>query len=429
MSAEAPRTVPAGADHAPSRLDGPYSWAVALASLLMVTVGMGALLIPGVALKPMAEELGGGRAPAALCQSLAFAGMGVGGVFFGRLFDRTGAWLPVALAAVAIPAGALLAWSSSGLAELYVAHGVFIGLLGNAALTAPLIANVGRWFGKGRGVAVAVVTAGQSLAGVVWAPVFAPLVAEHGWRHAYLLFAAASFVLLAPLSLVLRRGAPAAPVGAPATREPEAGRAPGAARMPPGVVLGVLCAASAGCFTAAAVPVQHLVAYATDLGATPAEAARALAAMLGCAVVGRLAAGRGADLLSLWAGRDVGGTQMLLASAAAVAAALWLFIATASPSRLEILLLAALFGLVYGGILPCFGLAVGELLPAERRGWYTGVVLLFGTLAMAFGGWVGAAVFDAAGSYRPAFLVGGCAAVLGVTLLSLLDRHRKEVGA
>jgi MFS family permease len=69
-------------------------------------------------------------------------------------------------------------------------------------------------------------------------------------------------------------------------------------------------------------------------------------------------------------------------------------------------LAAALFGLGYGGILPCYPVIVRELLPAAEAGRRTGLVLLCAGGGMALGSWLGGALFDLTGTYRTAFLIG-----------------------
>ena len=55
------------------------------------------------------------------------------------------------------------------------ATALFMGLLGNGALDAPLLIYVSRWFDRRRGTALALISSGQYIAGVVW-----PFVIEHG---------------------------------------------------------------------------------------------------------------------------------------------------------------------------------------------------------------------------------------------------------
>src|SRR3546814_2631102 len=62
--------------------------------------------------------------------------------------------------------------------------------------------------------------------------------------------------------------------------------------------------------------------------------------------------------------------------------------------------IAALFGLGYGGIIAMYAFIVREYFPAEGLGGSIAVVYLFGTLGMALGGYTGGLVFDVFGSYR-----------------------------
>ena len=72
----------------------------------------------------------------------------------------------------------------------------------------------------------------------------------------------------------------------------------------------------------------------------------------------------------------------------------------------ELYVVAALFGLGYGGILPSYPIIVREHLPGAVAGAWTGVVVFFGTVGMALGSGLGGLSFDLAGSYSPAFYTG-----------------------
>jgi MFS family permease len=78
-------------------------------------------------------------------------------------------------------------------------------------------------------------------------------------------------------------------------------------------------------------------------------------------------------------------------------------------------LVAALFGLGYGGIGPTYPVIVREFLPERRAGRYTGTVIMFGTFGMAIGGWLGGFGFDLTGGYTAAFMVG-----VGFNLVNLM---------
>ena len=61
----------------------------------------------------------------------------------------------------------------------------------------------------------------------------------------------------------------------------------------------------------------------------------------------------------------------------------------------------------------------------QRTSRRLGVILLFGTLGMALGGWLAGYLFDSTGSYTPAFLVGAAFNVTNViVVLGLIRRIR-----
>ena len=146
-----------------------------------------------------------------------------------------------------------------------------------------------------------------------------------------------------------------------------------------------------------------------------------LAVLLAGAVISRLLFGALADRIGgLWTLFIGSSGQLLMLSSF-----------TLVESLLGLYLVAALFGLVYGGIVPCYAIIVRELLPIRQVGSRIGIVFLFGTIGMALGAWLGGQIFDLTGSYDSAFLVGvafnlGNLALVGALLLRQgwrLPRH------
>lgn len=390
-------------------IERPYGWVVAAASMAMMAVGAGATYLVIVALKPIALEFGWPRAVPSLCYSLALLGAGFGGLFWGSISDRIGMVGPALLGGCGVAFGAWLTSVADDVVTLYVAHGLFIGLLGNGVFVAPLLANITRWFDRHLGMAVAVVATGQSMAGAVWPPILRHLTDSYGWRAACFAYAVSALVLLLPLGLILR-APPRRPAVAGAWR-PDGG----GGRMlgwPANVVVGMLCLAIIGCCVAMAMPMVHLIAYATDLGHPSSRAAEMLAVLLAGAVISRLAFGAVAD--------RIGGLWTLLIGSSGQLLMLSSF--TFVESLLGLYLIAGLFGLVYGGIVPCYAIIVRELFPIRQVGARIGVVFLFGTIGMALGGWLGGQIFDLTGSYHSAFLIGvafnlGNLALVGMLLI------------
>ena len=133
-----------------------YGWVVVFASLALHSVSLGAPTILFVALKPIAADLETARAIPSLAYSLMMIGAGVGGIAMGWWMDRLGVMQPVIFGSVMICLGALLASRAEGPMSLFIASGLLIGLFGKAAMIAPLVANVTRWFDRRRGLAIAI---------------------------------------------------------------------------------------------------------------------------------------------------------------------------------------------------------------------------------------------------------------------------------
>ena len=374
-------------------VERPYGWVVVVGSLLLMTVGAGGYYVVIVGLKLVAQDFGGLRWVPSMAYSVTVFGMGLGGIFIGRWSDRVGVGTPALLGALMIIAGALTASVATDRWTFLLAHGVLIGLFGNAALFSPLIANTARWFDRRRGIAVAVVTSAQALAGVFWPFTFRLLIEGSSWREAYRVYALVVLVTMIPLSLLLRRSAPIAPEAH--TREVSASdaRVFGLAQRS---VLVLLSIAIVCCCVAMAMPIVHVVSHATDLGYPLARASEMLAVLLGCAFFSRIAWGAVSD--------RVGGLRVLLIGSLCQVLVLALYLAV--DSLIGLYVLSALFGLAFGGIIPSYTLVISKHFPPGSIGRRIATVYFFGAVGMAVGSWLGGAVFDITGAYRGAFAAG-----------------------
>jgi MFS family permease len=135
------------------------SWLVAWSALGVLSISFGAPLITVVALKPIAAEFGNIRSVPALSYSLAWLGSAAGGIVMGLVAEQVGVRWTVIFGVLMIAAGLLLS-SLGGRFDLYLGHGLFMGLLGNAGINAPLYVYVARWFDRRRGTALALIASG-----------------------------------------------------------------------------------------------------------------------------------------------------------------------------------------------------------------------------------------------------------------------------
>src|SRR5580692_11274620 len=156
------------------------SWKAAWTTLAILSISYGSPLVIVVGMKPMQEALGTERSVLALAGALVWVGTGSGGILMGWLADRIGVARTVVIGTCMIAAG--LALSSVGtIWALYVGHAL-LGFLGNGGVYPPLLVYVSRWFERRRGAAIALISSGQYVAGVVWPFFFERGMTAFGWQ-------------------------------------------------------------------------------------------------------------------------------------------------------------------------------------------------------------------------------------------------------
>jgi MFS family permease len=407
---------------APASIESRASWRAAIATLAILSISYGAPLIVIVGLKMMQTQLHTDRSVLALAASFVWVGTGLGGIVMGRVADRIGMRLTALIGAVMMAAG--LALSATGqIWAIFVGHGVLIGFLGNGALYPPLVTYISRWFDRHRGTAIALISSGQYIAGVVWPFTFEHSMASFGWQATMVGFAAVVLAVILPVSVLFLSPAPAAP-------QPLAKAAAGTRRtkvlgLHPNVVQGLLCLASVFCCIPMALPSAHLVAYCGDIGIGTAQGAAMLSVLLGCAFVSRQLWGAFAD--------RYGGLRTIMTGSACQAVAIAAFLLTQNEAGL--FAIAAGFGLGFAGIIPAYVLAVRDLFPAAEASWRVPLTLFTVMSGMAFGSWFAGMLYDSFGYYAPAcgagvlFNLANLAVIVFLVLRQARPRHPSYVAA
>ena len=366
-----------------------------LVTLALMTVGAAGMYVVPVVMTTVQAEFGVARADASLAYTLLMIGFGLGGMLMGRLADRFGVTVPLLIGAAGLGFGYIAASMSGSIWTFTLIHGLLIGLLGSSATFAPLLADTSLWFVKRRGIAVAVCASGNYIGGAIWPPIVQHFTETVGWRQTYLGLGIFTFVTMTGLALMMRRRPPlavAASVGGQASGMSSArpfGFTPSRAQI-------LLCIAGVACCTAMAMPQVHIVSYCTDLGYGAARGAEMLSLMLACGVVSRLVSGVICD--------RIGGLRTLLLGSALQGIALVMFLPF--DGLVSLYLIAALFGLFQGGIVPSYAIIVRDYFEPKEAGARVGTVIMATMLGMALGGWMSGKVFDLTGSYHAAFING-----------------------
>jgi MFS family permease len=390
--------------HPASELDSRYAWLRLVVALALGTIGSVGMWSFVVALPAIQADFGVARGEASLPFTLTMMGFGLGGIVMGRLADRFGIVLPVFLGMVALVGGYLLSAAAPSIWPFALAQGL-LGL-GSAATFGPLMTDISHWFLRRRGIAVALASCGNYLAGTIWPPLIQHFIETSGWRITQIGIGVICAVTIAPLALLLRRRAPAHPAtGANANRS--GGRDLG---ISPNALMMLLFVAGIACCVAMSMPQVHIVAYCGDLGYGPARGAEMLSMMLGFGLISRIAGGFIAD--------RIGGVATLLLSSVLQGIALFLYVFF--DSLFSLYVISALFGLFQGSIVPMYAIIVREYFAPQEAGTRLGFVLMATLLGMALGGWMSGWIFDLTGSYQAAFLNGLGWNLINVSIMAWL---------
>lgn len=392
------------------------SWLVAIVSLGIMSIAFGAPYIAVVALKPIAAEVGSARSVPALASALTWLGAGLGGIAMSRFAERFGVRWTVMFGGAMICAGLILS-TGGEIWQLYVGHGVLIGLLGNAGINAPLYVYVSRWFDRRRGTALALISSGQYVAGAIWPSIFERMTSAFGWRHTMVIFGVTELLTVVPLALAFLRSPPDS---RPALAAPELGATVSTVLgWRPNVVFTMLALAAFCCCVPMAMPQGHLVALCSDLGISPTHGAAMLSVLLGTAFFSRQFWG--------WMSDRIGGVRTVFTGSAWQIAAMAGLIFT--QDEVGLFTVAAFFGLGFAGIIPAYVLAIRELFPAREASWRVPTLLLCSGWGMAGGGWLAGQMYDYFGYYAPAFATGIAFNVANFVLIGLIVVRQRRVRA
>lgn len=391
-----------------SLLDSRTAWVTASAALAIMTIAYGAPLVVVVAMKQIAAELQTNRSGPAAAGSLSYVGAAFGGIVAGWLAGRLGIRRIVIFGSTMVAAGLLLS-SFGGLAELYVGHGVLMGLFGTSCMFSPLLTYVSLWFERRRGSAVALIASGQAVAGAIWPPLLQFGVDHVGWRDTMLWFAGFVLVSSVALTMVFLHPAPISP-SATASGVGSATRRDTTLGLPPNLLMGLLMVAVFSCCVPMAMPMNHVVAYCGDLGFDSQYGAAMLSVLLGMAFIARQFWG--------WLSDHIGGFQTLLFSSLVQATALAGFLLTKDIAAL--FAVSAAFGLGLSGLLPAYVIVIRNCYSVQESNWRIPTVMFAGLLGMASGGWGAGLLYDEFGGYLPAFSTGMAFNLLNIGVLLFL---------
>jgi cyanate permease len=380
----------------------------------------------GIFLKSIAADLGVSRLDVSFGLPISNAAGALLAPFIGRALDRHSIKRFMIAGALMLSAGFALLSRTASLWQFYLLLGTF--LAGGMAMMGGLASSklVANWFSIRRGTALGLATMGISLSGLMMPTAATWLVAELGWRTAFVVYAFCTLAVVIPLvsALVVDRPEelglrpddepPAEPTDAAApleelpwsTRELIASRNFWAIGIAFGLVMSVLSAI-----------LIHIVPYATDRGISAYRAGLILSLAAGLGVPGKLIFG--------WLFDRVDARVALLTSLAVQA--LGLIGILLGDAYGWLLAGAAVFGFGMGGVIPLQGAiggaAFGRASFGKAMGLLRPVQLPLAVIGVPLAGWI----HDSSGGYAPAFTLFLGFYLAAAVIIGLLRLERPPV--
>jgi MFS family permease len=240
------------------------------------------------------------------------------------------------------------------------------------------------------------------------------LITHYGWRSAMFYIGVLAWVLLIPATMFVRRP-PAVPAQSTPTASADKSTVGRALASPQFLILGftffLCCAAHSG-------PIFHVVSYAMYCGlgsmaAVSVYSVEGLAGLGGRLLLGVLADRFGAKRVLVCA---------LLVQALAIASYLMV------NELDEFYVVAAIFGVAYGGGMPLYASLARDYFGQHIMGTVFGAATMLSSLGMAIGPLAGGWVFDTFNTYAWLY-IGSASVAVGAVLLALLFPKPRPVFA
>lgn len=366
----------------------------------------------GVFFKELAQEFGGSRLQAALGLTIANAVAAIASPFLGKALDKYPIKNLMVAGAITVSTGFLLLSQVSAQWQFYAILGSFIAL-GTATMgglaSSKLVAN---WFVIRRGTALGLATMGISLSGLVMPIIATWLIAQLGWRGAFIAYAGGTLGVVVPIVFLFVINRPEDinqyPDGHPLlpatgiSRRPERISTKQILQHPSFWVLALTFALILSSLS----PIlTNMIPFVTDLGISAYKAASILSFAAGAGVLGKVVFG--------WLVDNLDARTAVITSILSQLLGLLILI---NAAQYPLLLFAAVtFGFGMGGVVPLQAAIAGDIFGRECFGKVMGLLrptmMPIHLIGLPLSNWL----FDYYGSYQIAFYIS-----MGAYILAML---------
>ena len=180
-----------------------FGYVIVIAAFSIMIILHAGIYSYGVFFKPMSVEFDWTRAITSGAFSTSMFITAILFLFTGRLCDRFGPRIVVAICGFLFGLGYLLNSQVNAAWQLYLFWGVMVGM-GNGGGFVPLTATVARWFTRRRATMTGIVVAGVGVGTMIGPPAASQLVSVYGWRTSYIIMGGIFLVLFVLAAQFLR---------------------------------------------------------------------------------------------------------------------------------------------------------------------------------------------------------------------------------
>lgn len=402
-----------------------YGWVVVVTFFLIGTTIWGIRYSFGVFFKSIEGDFELTRAVTSAIFSTQLVLGGSFSILSGWTLDRYGPRIVLFLMGLFTGLGLLITSQTNAAWQLFITYGLFLAM-GTSPIYTAVMASVSRWFDKKRGLALGIASSGTGLGQVVVAPFATYLITGFDWRLALIVIGLLTWVIVMPLSRLLKKDPQEVGALPDGTKTPPLGGEGEEKHLSPDyfslsqsfrttsfwlILFGFLLF-GADLFLV----LTHLVPHITDIGFSPAQAASIFSLAGASAVIGRIFISFASDRI----GRKAASVICILLHAVAMVWLIW------AEELWQLSLFAIVFGLGWGGYGPSMAALIGDTFGLGKIGAIIGVLDAGFGIGAGLGPVIGGLIFDIRQSYFLAFLLDAVAMVV-VALLTVMVRRETRV--
>lgn len=387
-----------------------YGWIVLAACFVIAAMAYGPNYAFSIFVKPLTEAFQTTRAATALTFSLYLVIYGATGILLGRLTDKYGPRTIIAIGGVTMGIGYLLTSRVDAVWQLYLTWSLIVGAGAGIGFVPPS-AVVSRWFTRRRGLALGILASGQAVGGIITAPLVERFLSSYGLSNTFLILSVMNFVIIIGAAMFLKR-APSEQVKIEPAKIETVDTLPGitlsrAIRTRQfWIVWPTITLFGFGLSIVQA----HLFAFTTDVGIEAGAAATGLSLWYWWSILGRVAMGGISD--------KIGRKPAMVFCLGLQSLTMIMLMGVRNVPMLYTY--ALISGFSYGGVLPLIPALTGDVFGTRSLGAIFGGIFFGACIGGGFGSTMAGRIYDAAGNYNAAFIIGAIAYAAAMALVFLV---------